>query len=115
MNCEEIQRRLLALTEPVRPTPVVQGHLDECPACLEVQRRLVQIEQPLCGRCVKHAQRGHVRRRLALAISHRGTGAGVQREGDVDRGTDRWRLARESRPEMPGAAIPAMRPESSEA
>src|SRR5438105_2693215 len=45
MNCEEIQRRLLALTEPVRPTPVVQGHLDECPACLEVQRRLVQIEK----------------------------------------------------------------------
>jgi hypothetical protein len=45
MNCSVVQRRLRALDEPAAPPDTIQEHLDNCPHCLEVYRRLMQIER----------------------------------------------------------------------
>ena len=45
MNCDVSQRRLLALPEPADPPPALREHLEVCPHCQEMQRRLVQVER----------------------------------------------------------------------
>ena len=47
MNCELMQRRLLASEAPERPPTDVRAHLDGCPACQEWQRQLLHLEQGL--------------------------------------------------------------------
>jgi hypothetical protein len=47
MNCDAAQRRLLAADRPDRPTDDVRRHLDGCPACLLLSRRLVQAERQI--------------------------------------------------------------------
>src|SRR5437899_1237290 len=44
MNCERMQRRLLATESPERPLGDIAAHLAECSACQEWQRRLLQVE-----------------------------------------------------------------------
>jgi hypothetical protein len=45
MNCDVSQRRLLALPEPADLPPALREHLEVCPHCQEMQRRLVQVER----------------------------------------------------------------------
>jgi hypothetical protein len=47
MNCDAAQRRLLASERPDRPTDDVRRHLDGCPACRLLGRRLVQAERQI--------------------------------------------------------------------
>lgn len=47
MNCDAAQRRLLAAEQPDRPTDEVRRHLDGCPACRLLARRLVQVERQI--------------------------------------------------------------------
>jgi hypothetical protein len=47
MNCDAAQRRLLAGERPDRPTDDVRRHLDGCPACRLLGRRLVQVERQI--------------------------------------------------------------------
>lgn len=45
MKCKAIQRYLLGLENPGQPEPVIQAHVDRCPACFEWQRRLALLER----------------------------------------------------------------------
>jgi hypothetical protein len=47
MNCDAAQRRLLSADRPDRPAEDVRRHLDGCPACRLVGRRLVQMERQI--------------------------------------------------------------------
>jgi hypothetical protein len=47
MNCELVQRRLLASESPGQPGAEVRRHLAACPACRAWQRRLAQAEEQL--------------------------------------------------------------------
>jgi hypothetical protein len=47
MNCELVQRRLLAAEGPAQPAAEVRRHLAECPSCRAWHRRLVETEQQL--------------------------------------------------------------------
>src|SRR5262245_48656086 len=44
MNCNNVQQRLLASTDPARVPASVQPHLTECAACRDWHARLVRIE-----------------------------------------------------------------------
>src|SRR5438067_5377335 len=44
MNCERMQRRLLASESPGQPPGDIAAHLAECATCQEWQRRLSQVE-----------------------------------------------------------------------
>lgn len=45
MSCHKIQRRLYMRSNPEKVPAAVRHHLAECPACREVQRRLLQVER----------------------------------------------------------------------
>jgi hypothetical protein len=47
MNCQSVQRQILASEHPDRLEPEVERHLAGCPACREVQRSLLRIEAAL--------------------------------------------------------------------
>jgi cyclophilin family peptidyl-prolyl cis-trans isomerase len=47
MNCELIQRRLLASDSPAQPSAETRRHLAECPACSAWHSRLVELEKQL--------------------------------------------------------------------
>jgi hypothetical protein len=47
MNCDAAQRRLLSADRPDRPAEDVRRHLDGCPACRLLGRRLVQMERQI--------------------------------------------------------------------
>jgi hypothetical protein len=47
MNCSTFQRRLLTLEEPAEMPDSIQAHLEACPHCQDLHRRLTQIERHL--------------------------------------------------------------------
>jgi hypothetical protein len=47
MNCEFVQRHVLASETPEQPSPEVRRHLAECPSCRVWHRRVTQLEQQL--------------------------------------------------------------------
>ena len=47
MNCDAAQRRLLSADRPDRAADDVRRHLDGCPACRLLSRRLIQIEREI--------------------------------------------------------------------
>ena len=47
MNCELVQRQLLASDAPGEPSVETRRHLAECPACRAWQQQLAQMEQQL--------------------------------------------------------------------
>jgi hypothetical protein len=47
MNCDAAQRRLLSGERPDLPADDVRRHLDGCPACRLLSRRLIQIERQI--------------------------------------------------------------------
>jgi hypothetical protein len=47
MNCQHVQRRLLAAERPEQVGADLKRHLAECPSCLALQGRIVQLESDL--------------------------------------------------------------------
>jgi hypothetical protein len=45
MNCNTVQRRLLAQGEPGEPSEALREHLESCPHCQEWHRRVTQIDR----------------------------------------------------------------------
>jgi hypothetical protein len=83
MNCELVQRRLLAAESPEQPPADVRRHLAACPACRAWQRRLAQAEQQLPHLATPPSERRDRVVRLILnapnPAAHARTGAGYGR------------------------------------
>jgi len=83
MNCELVQRRLLAAESPEQPPADVRRHLAACPACRAWQRRLAQAEQQLPYLATPPSERKDRVVRLILnapnPAAHARTGAGYGR------------------------------------
>lgn len=83
MNCELVQRRLLAAESPEQPPADVRRHLAACPACRAWQRRLAQAEQQLPHLATPPSERKarvvHLILNAPNTAAHARTGAGYGR------------------------------------
>ena len=75
MNCDAAQRRLLSGERLDRPTDDVRRHLNGCPACRLLSRRLVQVERqigllPVPQSPAKDAFVRRFRRSIAPVVLH---------------------------------------------
>src|SRR5947207_918152 len=49
MTCETVQRRLMSMSSPQRPSEELRSHLADCPVCGQIQQRLAEIEQQVAN------------------------------------------------------------------